>query len=131
MAPQQPPAGSPLPPPPGAPAAYDAGYGYGQQPYHPYGQQVVMATNPFDEKATTILVLGILGLVVCQLLGVAAWVMGNNLKKEAESAGYPEPEKGKIGRILGMISAGLLALGLVFMVFWFVFVVILAGTSST
>ena len=31
-----------------------------------------------DSQATTILVLGILSLVVCQILGPIAWVMGNN-----------------------------------------------------
>ena len=57
---------SPPPPPP----AYQAPYsGYGGYE-HPQG--------------TTILVLGILSLVVCQLLGPVAWVMGNNAIAEID-----------------------------------------------
>jgi hypothetical protein len=57
-------------------------------------------------------VLGILGLVVCGPLGTVAFVMGRNLKAEAEAAGYPEPGNAKAGRICGLIATIILALGL-------------------
>jgi hypothetical protein len=57
-------------------------------------------------------VLGILGLVVCGPLGVVAFVMGRNLKAEAEAAGYPEPGNAKAGRICGLIASIILALGI-------------------
>ncbi len=83
------------------------GYGqtpYGQQPYGQPGYGYQSPVNPFDSRATTILVLGLLGLVFCQILGIVAWVMGNTLKKEAEAAGWPEPGTAKAGRILGIIA---------------------------
>jgi heme/copper-type cytochrome/quinol oxidase subunit 4 len=89
-----PPGGAPPPPPPPYAPAPTYGAVPGSYP----------ATNPYDSRATTILVLGILGFVVCVILGVIAWVMGSNLKKEAEAAGYPEPGQAKAGRICGMIA---------------------------
>ena len=39
-------------------------------------------------RGTTVLVLGILGLVVCPICGIIAWVMGN--KDLAEMAAGPD-----------------------------------------
>ena len=64
-------------------------------------------------RANTILVFGILGLVVCVLFGVAAWVMGNNDLKEME-AGIMDPsglDTTKTGRLLGMIGTILALVG--------------------
>ena len=75
-------------------------------------------------RATLVLVLGILGLILCQILGVVAWIMGNNDLK-AMDQGLMDPEgrsNTQVGRILGIIATVLLALGLVFMLIWFLFV---------
>ncbi|MEI6277769.1 MAG: hypothetical protein WCQ16_00125 [Verrucomicrobiae bacterium] len=66
-------------------------------------------------RGTLVLVLGILGLIICQPVGIAAWVMGNaDLKQIA--AGTMDPE-GKsltqIGKILGVIATVLLALAVI------------------
>lgn len=66
-------------------------------------------------RGTLILVLGILGLILCQPVGIAAWVMGNaDLKQIA--AGTMDPE-GKsltqVGKILGIIAVVLMIIGLV------------------
>jgi len=66
-------------------------------------------------RGTLILVLGILSLIVCQPVGIAAWIMGNaDLKQIA--AGTMDPE-GKsltqIGKILGMIAVIILVIGIV------------------
>lgn len=66
-------------------------------------------------RGTLVLVLGILGLIVCQPVGIAAWIMGNaDLKQIA--AGTMDPE-GKsmtqIGKILGIIASVLLIIGVV------------------
>lgn len=74
---------------------------------------------PEASQATTILVLGIIGIVLCQLLGPVAWIMGNN-ELQAIDAGRRAPENrgtANAGRILGIISTVLLALGLLFLVF--------------
>lgn len=112
---------------------------YGQQPYGqqpqgqpPYGQNPYGAAPPPPAgqyghpgqphpKATTILVLGILSLVVCSLLGPVAWIMGNNAISEVEnSQGYYSEEGGlKVGRILGIIGTALLGVGILAMIFLF------------
>jgi hypothetical protein len=66
-------------------------------------------------RGTLILVLGILSLIICQPVGIAAWIMGNaDLKQIA--AGTMDPE-GKsltqIGQILGIIAVIILVIGIV------------------
>ena len=73
---------------------------------------------PEQSQATTILVLGILGIVICQFLGPFAWVMGNK-ELEAIDAGRRPPENrgtANAGRILGIIGPVFLALGVVLLV---------------
>ena len=70
---------------------------------------------PEASQATTILVLGILGLILCQVLSPFAWVMGNR-ELEAIDGGRRPPENrstANAGRILGIIGTVLLAIGLV------------------
>lgn len=73
---------------------------------------------PEASQATTILVLGILGVVLCQFLGPVAWVMGNN-ELQAIEAGRRAPENrgtANAGRILGIIGTVLFILGILFFV---------------
>lgn len=73
-------------------------------------------------RGTTVLVLGILGLVVCQVCGIIAWVMANKDLPKME-AGTMDPEgigQTKAGKICGIISVILLALIIVFYVIFFV-----------
>lgn len=80
-------------------------------------------------RGTVILVLGILGIVMCGPLGIAAWIMGRNDLKEMD-AGVMDPggrgntEAGKIcgmiatilliiGTCIGIIFVGLMVLGIV------------------
>ena len=61
-------------------------------------------------RGAVILAFGILGLAVCQLFGIAAWVMGNNDLREM-NRGYMDPTGRDLtttGRILGMVSTGLM-----------------------
>lgn len=70
---------------------------------------------PEASQSTTILVLGILGLVLCQVLAPFAWVMGNR-EIEAIMSGRRPPENrstANAGRILGIIGTVLLGIGLV------------------
>lgn len=75
---------------------------------------------PEASQATTILVLGILGLVVCQVLGPFAWVMGNNELAAIDAGRRPPENRGtaNAGRILGIISTVFLAIGLVVLFFF-------------
>jgi hypothetical protein len=123
----------PPPPPPPPPGSGDGGYlpppppgggGYGAPP-PPMGG----AGGPVDHpKGITILVLGILSLVCCSPLGIAAFVMGNNALREidAQPGRYGNRQIVQIGRILGIIGMVLLALTIV----WFVFLGGLAALSG-
>ena len=69
-------------------------------------------------QATTILVLGILGLVCCGPLGVVAWVMGNN-EIQAIDAGRRDPANrgtANAGRIVGIVAAVLLGIGILWII---------------
>jgi hypothetical protein len=93
-------------PPYGTPPPY--GYGYPVPPNHP--------------QATTILVLGILGLVCCTPCGPFAWVMGQRALKQINSSGGTVGGHGQVlaGYICGIIATGLLALTVVILVLEFV-----------
>lgn len=64
-------------------------------------------------RGTMILVFGIIGIVICFPLGIAAWIMGNgDLAKM--NAGQMDPagrSNTNVGRILGMISVALTVVG--------------------
>lgn len=77
---------------------------------------------PEASQATTILVLGIIGIILCQVLGPIAWVMGNN-ELAAIDAGRRTPENrgtANAGRILGIIGTVLLTLSILAVIFLFV-----------
>ena len=109
------------------PAEYGQQPGYGQPYGQPgYGQQV---DHP---QGTTILVLGILGLVFCQILGVVAWVMGNNALREidANPAAYSNRSNVAAGRMLGIIATVLILLFVIGFILLFVGAAFFASPSS-
>lgn len=66
-------------------------------------------------RGTTILVLGILGIVLCPICGIIAWVMGNKDIPKME-AGTMDPEglsTAKAGKICGIIATILMIIGVV------------------
>jgi uncharacterized membrane protein YjgN (DUF898 family) len=70
---------------------------------------------PEQSQATTILVLGILGIVICGILAPFAWNMGNK-ELAAIDAGRRSPENrgtANAGRILGIVGTVLLAIGII------------------
>lgn len=73
---------------------------------------------PEQSQATTILVLGILGIVICGILAPFAWNMGNK-ELAAIDAGRRTPENrgtANAGRILGIIGTVLLGIGIIFLI---------------
>ena len=73
-------------------------------------------------QSTTILVLGILGIVCsCGPLAIVAWVMGNN-ETQAIDAGRRNPANrstANAGRILGIVGTALFAITIVWLIFLF------------
>jgi hypothetical protein len=65
-------------------------------------------------RGTLILVLGILGLVICGPLGIAAWIMGSGDLKEMDAGTMDPSGRGntQAGKIRGIIGTVLLIIGL-------------------
>ena len=106
------PPGYPPPPP-----------GYGQPPYG------VPRDHP---QATTVLVLGILGLVACQVLSPIAWAMGNRVVREIDASGgwVGGRSMANGGRICGIVGTILLAGSVVLLFLMFVVFGLAVSSSS-
>ena len=90
-------------------------------------------TPPRDHpQTTTILILGICGLVLCQVLGPFAWSMGNKALKEIDASGgqLGGRDMVNVGRILGMVSTIILLVAVLFFVV-FLGIAALAALSSS
>ncbi len=81
-------------------------------------------------RGAMILVFGILGIVLCFILGIIAWVMGNaDLRAMAEGRMDASGEGlVKAGKICGIVSVVLQLVGLGI---WLLFVVLIAGAAIT
>ncbi len=66
-------------------------------------------------RGTTILVLGILGIVLCQICGIIAWVMANKDLAEMAAGRMDISGEGttKAGKVCGIISVVLLIVGVI------------------
>jgi len=87
---------------------------------------------PEQSQATTILVMGILGLIICGILAPFAWVMGNK-ELTAIDSGLRSPENrstANAGRILGIIGTVLLGIGLVVGIIFLLFIFVAAVSTS-
>ncbi|MDF1811802.1 MAG: hypothetical protein P1V20_06295 [Verrucomicrobiales bacterium] len=80
-------------------------------------------------RGTTVLVLGILGLVACPICGIIAWVMGNK-DLAAMAAGQMDREgegNTKVGKICGIIATILWILG---MIAWVLMMIVSLGAAA-
>lgn len=79
-------------------------------------------------KGTTILVLGILGLVLCQLLAPIAYLWANKVLEQIDANPGRYRNRGSVqaGKVMGIIGSVFLIL----IVAWFVFVVGVVSTSG-
>ncbi|MDZ5621337.1 DUF4190 domain-containing protein [Nocardioides sp. HM23] len=107
--PAQPPQNPPQPPhnPPQAP----------QNPYQPYGVPGYGPTGvpqwaPDHPDAATVLLLGILGMAVCQVIAPFAWIKGARVRREIDASGgkLAGRSQAQIGYVLGIVGSVLLAL---------------------
>ncbi len=102
-----PPGGPGYPPSYGPPSGYGPGYGFAV-PDHP--------------KATTSMVLGILGVVLCQVVAPFAWVTGKRTLNEIDASGGRWGGRGQAqtGYVLGIVGSVLLGLSLAFLLVYLV-----------
>ena len=116
---QQPPYKQPYPP-----------QGYPAQGYPPPGYpQAPIQYAPDHPRATTSLVLGILGVVLCQVIAPFAWAMGKKTLDEIDASQGRVGGRGaaQAGYILGIVGTVLLALSLVFILIYVVFMIAVVG----
>ncbi len=75
---------------------------------------------------TPVLIVGILGLVLFQLLGPVAWVMGNKALREIDASPGRYTNRGSVvaGRICGIIATALLVLAII------AFILLVAGAFA-
>jgi len=111
----------------------DPGYGQPVQPY-PAAPPAYGYTVPDHPKATTAMVLGILGIVVCGVMAPFAWSIGKKTRDEIDASGGRLGGRGQAnaGYIMGIIGTVLLALGVLFAIVYVILIVaILGGTAAS
>jgi len=79
-------------------------------------------------RGTLILIFGILSLVICAPLGIAAWVMGSGDMKEMDAGTMDPSGRGttQAGKICGMIGTILMIIGVVI----FILLALLGGFAA-
>jgi hypothetical protein len=95
--------------------------GYGPPPWQP----------PDHPKAVTALVLGIVGVVACQVLSPFAWVIGKRTLDEIDASGGRYGGRGlaQAGYVLGIVGTVLLGLVVAFFGFYLLMVALFVGGS--
>lgn len=112
------------PPPPSNPY-------YPNQPTGP-ARPGVPYVPPDHPQAMTVLILGVLGIALCQLVAPVAWFMGARVKREiAESRGeLGGSTQAAVGWALGLAGSILLVAMVAFFLVYFVILVALIGSGS-
>ena len=83
-------------------------------------------------RGTTVLVMGILSLVICAPLGIAAWIMGKGDLAKIDAGQMDPSGRGttQAGVVLGIIGTVLLALQVVGGILIVAGMVLVAGTEA-
>jgi hypothetical protein len=95
-------------------------------------QQPNYQSYPEASQSTVVLVLGIMGLIVCQVLAPVAWYMGSQ-EVTAIDTGRRDPSgrsTANAGRILGIIGTVFLIIGVVAFVFFLIAALALADWTE-
>ena len=80
-------------------------YGYPEKPASTHGSSE-------DNRPIIILILGIVGIIFCQLTAPVAWFMGHKYRREMADQGLEPDGMGTAGWVLGIIGTILFVLGL-------------------
>ena len=70
------------------------------------------ATTPKDD-GVPVLIIGLIGIMLCQLAAPAAWVMGSSYEARCRARGETPSGAGHAGKIVGIVGTVMLALGFV------------------
>jgi hypothetical protein len=99
------------------------------EPGQPPGWSPPVAYAPDHPQATTSLVLGVAGVVLCGLAAPFAWATGRRTVREIDASQGRLGGRGaaQAGYVLGIVGTMILAIGVLVLVGMFVFFVVLAG----
>ena len=100
-----------------------------QPPASPNVSQPSVQGGLKPHRGVAVLVLGIIGIVLCFICGIIAWVMGKNDLKEMDAGTMDPAGRGmtNAGKICGMIGVILACVGLVFWLLGMIFAVAAAA----
>lgn len=101
--------------------------------YMPVERQLTTPQPLKPHRSGAILALGILGILVCFICGIIAWVMGNNDLREMD-AGIMDPSgRGmtQAGKICGIVSTLLWLAGMLITILVFAFITIVSVAATT
>jgi hypothetical protein len=102
--------------------------------FPPNPQQTLPDGRPYmlPHRGTLILVFGIIGLVMCQPLGIAAWIMGNgDLRAMREGRMDPSGEPlTTAGKVCGIIATVMLCAGVLMGCAYFLIVMVVFGAAA-
>lgn len=110
-----------------------------QNPYQPYQPQqpagpggVPWGPPPDHPQAVTVLILGALGMMLCQLIAPIAWVMGGRVRKEIDAANgaLGGRQLATVGWVLGIVGTCLMVAMVVFLVLYVVGMAVFIGSSA-
>jgi uncharacterized membrane protein YjgN (DUF898 family) len=88
-------------------------------------------SDDFDHsQATVIFVLGLLGIVACQICGPIAFVMGNKYRAACAMEGVEPEGLATAGWIMGIISSILFCLTLALVALYIVFIVVIIAAGG-
>jgi hypothetical protein len=108
--------------------------GYGAPGYGApgYGATGVPYWAPDHPDSTMVLLLGILGMAVCQVIAPFAWVKGARVKREIDESGgrYGGRSQVQVGYVLGIVGSVILGLYVVGFLLYLVVVVIALSTGA-
>ena len=84
-------------------------------PYYP-PPAVVYETPQNDSEATTIFILGIVGITACGICAPIAWAKGSTYRKTCQILGTPPNGLATAGWIMGIIGTILIGLSILLMI---------------
>lgn len=97
-----------------------------------YAQHPGYSPPPEHPRATTVLVLGILGLVLCGVLAPFAWVMGKSTLAEIDASGgrWGGRSSANTGYILGIVGSVMLGLAILLVVGYLLLMLVMFGSVA-
>ena len=75
--------------------------------------------------ATSIFIFGLLGILICGILGIVAWVQGNSYRQACQEQGVEPEGLATAGWVLGIIATLLLIVQIG------IIILVIAGSAAT